>query len=870
MSGRKTPQDFQFGSRLGEGSYSQVFKGVDISTRKVFAIKVLSKKHIVKEKKIKYVNIEKITLNRLGRHPGIVTLYYTFQDDNSLYFVIDLAEHGELLTLIRKLGSLSESCSRYYMIQLIDAVDFMHKKGVIHRDLKPENILLNSDMKLMITDFGAAKILELDESGNLTDHDEAFAKGSFVGTAEYVSPELLKHNKCGFESDIWAIGCILYQFIVGVPPFKGKTEYATFEKIVHLQYQWPDFFIPELIKDIVSKLLLLNPQERLSIQQLQQHPWFSRLNWDDKTKIWSIPPPKIDQYRPIVEQQLHNTTQGINRIMIQKKLPAATVKKQLLNNTINQIRNDTGANYLYNGASDGRKPVSSPQLTPPIKKPNGSPTSNPSISPIRPRLPQVQPHQRSPIPQQQQQHQFNPRVNQQHSPLSQQKPSIPGPQRPIGQIGQSPTTRNVKVATNIPPQQVQQSPTRLREAVVMSQSQQAPSAPIKKTTTVTTDAPVVPPKTFVTTRSTSTPSVKTKATPVVPVKKATTAPAPTKTITPQTTSKNNSKPPQISLPPKPKSQPSQSQPSQPPRPQQPTVVTKTNNMTPTTSPKKTYSSNFKTLDSNGVITGPTQVLNRLAKDEGIVKLDFINLSSLDLSSLRTFDPTSRLSQLGKSGGLDDVLIHEIISKNEKSLEQDMKRVVLVITDLGNLLLFDCVKIQELRFNMAIDLTDKLFAMYDYEFSEFDQSGYLILEVLKMEKLVFLSPLERSVKRELMNVATIQQGVDMSWIDALMKTKELLKSRKSSKSSPQSSSSSPPTGSISDGSTRQTTPTMSTSTRTFKRASNSSVTTKSNGNKLIVKRNTSTNGIKPKTVEQRQQQNKKFAGGAAAAAFKSVR
>ncbi|ONH65507.1 Serine/threonine-protein kinase ksg1 [Cyberlindnera fabianii] len=655
MSGRKTPQDFQFGSRLGEGSYSQVFKGVDISTRKVFAIKVLSKKHIVKEKKIKYVNIEKITLNRLGR--------------------------------------------------------------VIHRDLKPENILLNSDMKLMITDFGAAKILELDESGNLTDHDEAFAKGSFVGTAEYVSPELLKHNKCGFESDIWQLVVSFINSLLVYHLLKARQNMPRLRRL--------------FIYNINGQISLYQNLSKTSFQN-------SYLIGMIKQRFGQYHHQKIDHYRPIVEQQLHNTTQGINRIMIQKKLPAATVKKQLLNNTINQIRDDTGANYLYNGASDGRKPVSSPQLTPPIKKPNGSPTSNPSISPIRPRLPQVQPHQRSPIPQQQQQHQhqFNPRVNQQHSPLSQQKPAIPGPQRPIGPIGQSPTTRNVKVATNIPPQQVQQSPTRLREAVVMSQSQQAPSAPIKKTTTVTTDAPVVPPKTFVTTRSTSTPSVKTKATPVVPVKKATTAPAPTKTITPQTTSKSNSKPPQISLPPKPKSQPPQ---SQPPRPQQPTVVTKTNNMTPTTSPKKTYSSNFKTLDSNGVITGPTQVLNRLAKDEGIVKLDFINLSSLDLSSLRTFDPTSRLSQLGKSGGLDDVLIHEIISKNEKSLEQDMKRVVLVITDLGNLLLFDCVKIQELRFNMAIDLTDKLFAMYDYEFSEFDQNkgAIEIKEELKEFTTIFI-------------------------------------------------------------------------------------------------------------------------------------
>ena len=97
----------------------------------------------MKENKIKYVNIEKTTLNRLGQqHPGIVQLYYTFQDESSLFFVLDFAEYGELLSIIRKFGSLSESVLKFYMCQIIDAVRFIHLKGVIHRDLKPENILV--------------------------------------------------------------------------------------------------------------------------------------------------------------------------------------------------------------------------------------------------------------------------------------------------------------------------------------------------------------------------------------------------------------------------------------------------------------------------------------------------------------------------------------------------------------------------------------------------------------------------------------------------------------------------------------------------------------------------------------------------------
>lgn len=216
---KKTVKDYQFGTRIGEGSYSTVFSAVDIHSNKTFAIKVLSKKHIVKEDKIKYVNIEKTTLHRLGQqHPGIVQLYYTFQDESSLFFVLDFAEYGELLSIIRKFGSLSESVLKFYMSQILDAVSFIHLKGVIHRDLKPENILVGHDFNLKITDFGAAKLLGniSDESGEKIDykginqesnngHHDHDRKGSFVGTAEYVSPELLKHNSCGFESDVWAI-----------------------------------------------------------------------------------------------------------------------------------------------------------------------------------------------------------------------------------------------------------------------------------------------------------------------------------------------------------------------------------------------------------------------------------------------------------------------------------------------------------------------------------------------------------------------------------------------------------------------------------------------------------------------------------------
>lgn len=306
---KKSVKDYQFGTRIGEGSYSTVFSAVDVQSNKTFAIKVLSKKHIVKEDKIKYVNIEKTTLHRLGQqHPGIVQLYYTFQDESSLFFVLDFAEYGELLSIIRKFGSLSESVLKFYMSQILDAVSFIHLKGVIHRDLKPENILVGHDFNLKITDFGAAKLLgnTSDESGEKIDykginqdasngqhhHDR---RGSFVGTAEYVSPELLKHNSCGFESDVWALGCILYQFFHGNPPFKGSTEYLTFEKIINVEFSYRNAIPPD-VASIIDQLLVAEPLQRLTIPQIMSTKWFCDVLWSDQSYIWGRKVPRIEPY----------------------------------------------------------------------------------------------------------------------------------------------------------------------------------------------------------------------------------------------------------------------------------------------------------------------------------------------------------------------------------------------------------------------------------------------------------------------------------------------------------------------------------------------------------------------------------------------
>jgi len=277
---KRTPQDFDFFETIGEGSYSTVTHALEKSTGKEFAIKILNKKHIIKEKKVKYVNVEKAVLNIIHNHPLIVKLYYTFQDSYSLYFVLDLAKKGDLLGYIRKMGSFNLECTKFYVAEIVVALEYLHKKNIIHRDLKPENILLTENMHIKLTDFGTAKILEKESDNNRAN--------SFVGTAEYVSPELLNDKATCKSSDFWALGCIIYQLLAGRPPFKASNEYQTFQKIIKMEYTLPDE-IPDVAKDLIKKLLVEDPNHRIGADTpegggyaaLKSHPFFDGIMWDN-------------------------------------------------------------------------------------------------------------------------------------------------------------------------------------------------------------------------------------------------------------------------------------------------------------------------------------------------------------------------------------------------------------------------------------------------------------------------------------------------------------------------------------------------------------------------------------------------------------
>ena len=279
---QKRKDDFILGTVLGQGAFGQVLEVEDKETHKHYAMKVLSKMHIMREKKMNYVTIERDVMTKLN-HPNIVRLLLTFQDPGNLFYVVELAENGDLQKVLNEKHSLDKECAKVILGQVLLAIAHMHKHGILHRDLKPENILLDKENRVKLTDFGTAKIFDQDKEFKAE-------RGSFVGSADYVSPETLKETTISPSTDLWSYGCIIYALFVGDGPFHTESSYATFQKIENNEYSFPDYF-PEDAKDLVTKLLKSNYEERLGNDQynsdyepIRNHPFFEGINWETLPK----------------------------------------------------------------------------------------------------------------------------------------------------------------------------------------------------------------------------------------------------------------------------------------------------------------------------------------------------------------------------------------------------------------------------------------------------------------------------------------------------------------------------------------------------------------------------------------------------------
>lgn len=246
-STRLDKDQFIFLKQLGTGQYSKVYLVKKIESGELFAMKVLCKKYIDHKRQKFYTISEKNILMKLNS-PFIVKLKYSFQDLRNLYIVMEFVEGGELIQHIKKQGGFSEEIIKFYIAELILAVEYLHRNGIIYRDLKPENVLIGEDGHIKLTDFGNSK----------TDIDDINSTAyTMCGTTKYLAPEIIKSQGYNKAVDYWSLGVLSYEMITGISPFDSDNKEVVYKKILSKELNLKGL-LSFMASDVIDKLLTID------------------------------------------------------------------------------------------------------------------------------------------------------------------------------------------------------------------------------------------------------------------------------------------------------------------------------------------------------------------------------------------------------------------------------------------------------------------------------------------------------------------------------------------------------------------------------------------------------------------------------------
>ncbi|XP_065888744.1 cAMP-dependent protein kinase catalytic subunit PRKX-like [Dysidea avara] len=274
---------------IGTGTFGRVILVRDNPTSKFYALKVMNISEVIKLQQVQHVNSEKEILSHIS-HPFIVNLNWTHHDNRFLYMLLDFVIGGELFAYLRAAQRFTNDMAVFYSSEIVMALDYLHSLNIIYRDLKPENILIDGDGHIRITDFGFSKRLE----------DKRKLTYTLCGTPEYLAPEIIQGRGHGKAVDWWALGILIFEMLVGYPPFFDEHPFRIYEKILSDR---PDFprHLESPAKDIVKRLLTHDTTKRLGcmrngIDDVKTHKWFKCLDWDAAFQR-KLKPPIIPQVR---------------------------------------------------------------------------------------------------------------------------------------------------------------------------------------------------------------------------------------------------------------------------------------------------------------------------------------------------------------------------------------------------------------------------------------------------------------------------------------------------------------------------------------------------------------------------------------------
>ncbi|GIQ85987.1 hypothetical protein KIPB_007754 [Kipferlia bialata] len=268
--------DFDVIEFVGQGSYGEVYRAIHHHDGLDVALKCIGKLSLVRQNEVQSMITERQVLLTLKNTPNIVKLYGTFQDMDSVYFVLEYCTLGDLSLLIKTYGRLPISWVRFFTAEIARAIHLVHLAGYVHRDIKASNVLIAHDGHARLSDFGTA-----------IEHSELGSKPTLVGTALYTAPEVLREESQGMPADMWGLGCVIYEMLCGQPPFASPGHQAIFNQILNNEWSFPKDIVdsapPELLR-LIKNLLEPDVSKRMTGPEVLLDPFFGVIAFDKLSK----------------------------------------------------------------------------------------------------------------------------------------------------------------------------------------------------------------------------------------------------------------------------------------------------------------------------------------------------------------------------------------------------------------------------------------------------------------------------------------------------------------------------------------------------------------------------------------------------------
>uniref|UniRef100_A0A8C9X6C9 Serine/threonine-protein kinase PLK3 n=1 Tax=Sander lucioperca TaxID=283035 RepID=A0A8C9X6C9_SANLU len=252
------------------GGFARCYEMTDLSSNKMYAVKVIPQSRVSKPHQRDKITNE-IELHKTLHHKHVVKFSHHFEDQENIYIFLELCSRKSLAHIWKARHTLTEPEVRYYLKQIISGLKYLHSRGILHRDLKLGNFFVNENMELRLGDFGLAAKLETVEQ----------RKKTICGTPNYLAPEVLNRQGHGTESDVWSLGCVMYTLMCGNPPFETLDLKETYKCIKEVRYNLPASLSPAAQK-LISGILQKNPSDRLALDQILNHEFFTKGFTPDK------------------------------------------------------------------------------------------------------------------------------------------------------------------------------------------------------------------------------------------------------------------------------------------------------------------------------------------------------------------------------------------------------------------------------------------------------------------------------------------------------------------------------------------------------------------------------------------------------------